>query len=313
MKIQDMNCLGQEGISRQAIEEALKELDDCEIEGVGGPGGGGGRGGMYGFMGGDPNDDQAANGGMMKSVHDEEDDDDGLAIQGADHRLLMQEDVRQYVMQNISSISSLPLIPPPPAVSSNKTPRTRFSEKRQNSGQNSHHTPHPSPPNRSYPVAQTPTKANQISTAADLQVNTIPTPIIDRKLSERHFPDPVVLAADDGGCQQTNSASERSTTSQTLTCGSRSPPGSKTPKFPSVPTTTSPPQAKQVNNIRHQATLSQQCKSCDRSPVQHETAGCPQLPSRDSVGVQASIHQGVIPIQRHKSNGGRPVIITADI
>ena len=32
-----------------------------------------------------------------------------------------------------------------------------------------------------------------------------------------------------------------------------------------------------------------------------------------SVGVQASIRQGVIPIQRHKSNGGRPVIITADI
>lgn len=252
----------------------------------------------------------------MKSVHDEDEDDEVLAIQGADHTLLMQEDVRQYVMQNISSISSLPLIPPPPP-QSNKTPRTRFSEKRQNSSQNSHHTPHPSPPNRSYPAAQTPIKANQISTA-DLQVNTVPTPIIDRKMSEKHFPQPVVLAADpsaDGGCQQTNSASERSTTSQTLTCGSRSSPGSKTPKFPPVPTTTSPPQqAKQVNNIRHQATtLPQQCKSCDRSPVQHETAGCPQLPSHDSVGVQASIRQGVIPIQRHKSNGGRPVIITADI
>ena len=78
-------------------------------------------------------------------------------------QLLMQEDVRQYVMQNISSISSLPLIPPPPP--SNKTPRTRFSENRQNSSQNSHHTPHPSPPNRSYPAAQTPIKANQISTA----------------------------------------------------------------------------------------------------------------------------------------------------
>ena len=84
-------------------------------------------------------------------------------------QLLMQEDVRQYVMQNISSISSLPLIPPPPAVPSNKPPRTRFSEKRQNSSQNSHHTPHPSPPNRSYPAAQTPIKANQISTAG---VNT---------------------------------------------------------------------------------------------------------------------------------------------
>ena len=86
MKIQDMNCLSQEGgISRQAIEEALKELDDCEMEGVGGPGGGG-RGGLYGgFMGGDPNDDQAANGGMMKSVHDEDEDDEVLAIQGADH------------------------------------------------------------------------------------------------------------------------------------------------------------------------------------------------------------------------------------
>ena len=86
-------------------------------------------------------------------------------------QLLMQEDVRQYVMQNISSISSLPLIPPPPpaAVPSNKAPRTRFSEKRQNSSQNSHHTPHPSPPNRSFPAAQTPIKANQISTAG---VNT---------------------------------------------------------------------------------------------------------------------------------------------
>ena len=92
MKIQDMNCLSQEGgISRQAIEEALKELDDCEMEGPGGGGGGGGGrgglGGLYGFMGGDPNDDQAANGGMMKSVHDEDEDDEVLAIQGADHRV----------------------------------------------------------------------------------------------------------------------------------------------------------------------------------------------------------------------------------
>ena len=91
MKIQDMNCLSQEGISRQAIEEALKELDDCEMEGPGGGGGGGGRGGglggLYGFMGGDPHDDAAANGGMMKSVHDEDEDDEGLAIQGADHRV----------------------------------------------------------------------------------------------------------------------------------------------------------------------------------------------------------------------------------